>query len=174
MQIYSLGLLNWLLIIIIKPQKKLFIMNKEFFRNIISTQIPIAWIAGVRLHEWKNNTCSTKIKLGLLNQNPFKSMFWAVQGMAAEFSSGLMASAKIQESGKNVSMLVLGMQSKFLKKAVGKIIFTCNDGEMIEAAINKAIETGEGVTIIVKSKGVDEQNDVVSEFEFTWSFKLKS
>ena len=149
-------------------------MNKEFFRNIISTQIPIAWIAGVRLHEWKDNTVSTKVKLGLLNQNPFKSMFWAVQGMAAEFSSGLMASAKIQQSGHNVSMLVLGMQSKFLKKAVGKIIFTCNQGEEIEAAIKKAIKTKEGVTLLVKSQGVDEQNDVVSEFEFTWTFKVKS
>ncbi|WP_322970183.1 DUF4442 domain-containing protein [Faecalibacter sp. LW9] len=149
-------------------------MNKEFFRNIISTQIPIAWIAGVRLHEWKENTVSTKVKLGLLNQNPFKSMFWAVQGMAAEFSSGLMASAKIQQSGHNVSMLVLGMQSKFLKKAVGKIIFTCDQGTEIEAAIQKAIETKEGVTLVVKSQGVDEQNDIVSEFEFTWTFKVKS
>ncbi|HEY4539586.1 MAG TPA: DUF4442 domain-containing protein [Faecalibacter sp.] len=149
-------------------------MNKEFFRNIISTQIPIAWIAGVRLHEWKENTVSTKVKLGLLNQNPFKSMFWAVQGMAAEFSSGLMASAKIQQSGHNVSMLVLGMQSKFLKKAVGKIIFTCDQGAEIEAAIQKAIETKEGVTLVVKSQGVDEQNDIVSEFEFTWTFKVKS
>ena len=149
-------------------------MNKEFFRNIISTQNPIAWIAGVRLHEWKDNTVSTKVKLGLLNQNPFKSMFWAVQGMAAEFSSGLMASAKIQQSGQNVSMLVLGMQSKFLKKAVGKIIFTCSQGEEIEAAIKKAIETKEGVTLVVKSQGVDEQNDIVSEFEFTWTFKVKS
>lgn len=149
-------------------------MNKEFFRNIISTQIPIAWIAGVRLHEWKENTVSTKVKLGLLNQNPFKSMFWAVQGMAAEFSSGLMASAKIQQSGHNVSMLVLGMQSKFLKKAVGKIIFTCDQGAEIEAAIQKAIETKEGVTLVVKSQGVDEQNDIVSEFEFTWTFKVKA
>ena len=149
-------------------------MNKDFFRNIISNQIPIAWIAGVRLHSWEDNKVSTKVKYSLLNQNPFKSMFWAVQGMAAEFSSGLMASAKIQQSGHNVSMLVLGMQSKFLKKAVGKIIFTCNQGEEIEAAIKKAIETKEGVTLVVKSQGVDEQNDIVSEFEFTWTFKVKS
>lgn len=139
----------------------------------MTTQIPIAWIAGVRLHHWEDNSVSTRVKLGFLNQNPFKSMFWAVQGMAAEFSSGLMASAKIQQSGENVSMLVLGMQSKFFKKAIGKIIFTCDQGEEIDAAIKKAIETKEGVTLIVRSKGIDEENDIVSEFEFTWTFKVR-
>lgn len=148
-------------------------MNKQFFKQIMTTQIPIAWIAGVRLHHWEDNSVSTRVKLGFLNQNPFKSMFWAVQGMAAEFSSGLMASAKIQQSGENVSMLVLGMQSKFLKKAIGKIIFTCDQGEEIDAAIKKAIETKEGVTLIVRSKGIDEENDIVSEFEFTWTFKVR-
>ena len=148
-------------------------MNKEFFKQIMTTQIPIAWIAGIRLHSWEDNKVETKVKLGFLNQNPFKSIFWAVQGMAAEFSSGLMASAKIQQSGANVSMLVLGMQSKFLKKAVGRIIFSCDQGEEIDAAIKKAIETKEGVTLVVRSKGIDEENDVVSEFEFTWTFKVR-
>lgn len=148
-------------------------MNKSFFKRIMTTQIPIAWIAGVRLHSWEENKVSTKVKLGFLNQNPFKSMFWAIQGMAAEFSSGLMASAKIQQSGENVSMLVLGMQSKYYKKAIGKIIFTCDQGEAISDAINQAITTGEGVTLLVNSKGVDEEGDVVSEFEFTWTFKAR-
>jgi len=148
-------------------------MNKSFFKQIMTTQIPIAWIAGVRLHSWEEDKVSTKVKFGFLNQNPFKSMFWAIQGMAAEFSSGLIASAKIQQSGESVSMLVLGMQSKFYKKAVGKIIFTCNDGKAITDAINKTIATKEGVALVVHSKGVDEEGDVVSEFEFTWTFKAR-
>ena len=148
-------------------------MNKELFKNILTTQIPIAWIAGVRLESWEENKVSTRVKYGFLNQNPFKSMFWAVQGMAAEFSSGFMANAKISKSGEDVSMLVLGMQSKYLKKAVGKIVFTCEDGEKIDAAIKEAIETKKGVSLNVTSRGVDEEGDVVSEFEFTWTFKLR-
>ncbi|WP_333661621.1 DUF4442 domain-containing protein [Chishuiella changwenlii] len=148
-------------------------MNKELFKHTITTQIPIAWIAGVRLQSWEENKVSTRIKYDFLNQNPFKSIFWAVQGMAAEFSSGLMANAKIAKTGENISMLVLGMQSKFLKKAVGKIIFTCEDGENIDKAIKEAISTKEGVLINVKSVGIDEEGDVVSEFQFTWTFKLR-
>jgi hypothetical protein len=148
-------------------------MNKELFKHTITTQIPIAWIAGVRLQSWEENKVSTRIKYDFLNQNPFKSIFWAVQGMAAEFSSGLMANAKIAKTGENISMLVLGMQSKFLKKAVGKIIFTCEDGENIDKAIKEAISTKEGVLINVKSVGIDEEGDIVSEFQFTWTFKLR-
>lgn len=148
-------------------------MNKELFKQTITTQIPIAWIAGVRLESWEENKVSTKVKYDFLNQNPFKSIFWAVQGMAAEFSSGLMANAKIAKSGENISMLVLGMQSKFLKKAVGKIVFTCEDGENIDLAIKEAISTKEGVLINVKSIGIDEEGDIVSEFQFTWTFKVR-
>ncbi|MBF0597252.1 DUF4442 domain-containing protein [Faecalibacter rhinopitheci] len=148
-------------------------MNKAFFKSLMTTQLPIAWIAGVRLNQWEENKVSTKVKFGFLNQNPFKSMFWAVQGMAAEFSSGLMVNAKIQSSGEDISMLVIGMQAKFLKKAVGKIIFTCDQGEEIEAAIREAVATKQGVMLTVKSRGVDEQNDIVSEFEFTWTFKVR-
>lgn len=148
-------------------------MNKDFFKTILTTQIPIAWIAGVRLELWEENKVSTKVKYGFLNQNPFKSMFWAVQGMAAEFSSGLMANAKIAQSGEDISMLVLGMQSKYLKKAVGKIIFTCEDGKIIDTAIKQAIESKQGVSLNVTSIGKDEEGDVVSEFQFTWTFKLR-
>jgi hypothetical protein len=148
-------------------------MNKNIFKQVLTTQIPIAWIAGVRLESWEENKISTKVKYGFLNQNPFKSMFWAVQGMAAEFSSGLMANAKIANSGEDVSMLVLGMQAKYLKKAVGKIIFTCEDGVKIDEAIKEAIETKKGVALNVTSVGVDEEGDVVSEFQFTWTFKVR-
>ncbi len=151
----------------------LFIMNKELFKRILTTQIPIAWIAGVRLETWETNKVSTRVKLGFFNKNPFKSMFWAVQGMAAEFSSGLMANAKIAQSGEDISMLVLGMQSTYLKKAVGKIIFTCEDGEKIDAAIKEAIETKKGISLNVTSIGIDETGDIVSEFQFVWTFKLR-
>jgi hypothetical protein len=38
----------------------------------------------------------------------------------------------------------------------------------------KAIETGEGQSIVLKAEGFNEENDMVSNFEFTWSIKLKS
>ena len=97
-------------------------MNKELFKNILTTQIPIAWIAGVRLESWEENKVSTRVKYGFLNQNPFKSMFWAVQGMAAEFSSGLMANAKIAKSGEDIEHFQLQHEVvKLVREQIGAV-----------------------------------------------------
>lgn len=143
------------------------------FRKILLFKLPIAKIAGLKLHYFDDKKSQISVRYGWLNQNPFKSMFWAVQGMAAELSTGTLCISKIQKSGKKISMLVVGLQANFTKKAVGKIIFTNEQGEEIDAVLKKAIETGEGQTLLMKSIGVDEQGDQVSEFIFNWSFKVK-
>jgi hypothetical protein len=38
-------------------------------------------------------------------------------------------------------MLVVKMEVNFIKKATGTILFTCEDGEMIQSAINESIAT---------------------------------
>lgn len=149
-------------------------MNKFQFNLYLFLKIPISWIAGVRLKMMNKEACITQVKLGWLNQNPFNSMFWAVQGMAAEFTTGFLCAEKIRKSGKSISMLVVHNQAEFTKKAVGRITFTCNQGKEIDAILQKAIETGEGQTLQLFSEGIDEKNDTVSKFAFTWSFKVKN
>ena len=73
-------------------------------------------------------------------------MFWAVQGMAAELSTGALVMAKIKESNKNISMLVANNKGTFSKKARGRITFTCNDGIIVDEAILKTISSGLPVT----------------------------
>lgn len=149
-------------------------MNQEFFKQMLTSQIPIAWIAGVRLESFENNKVQTYVELDFLNQNPFNSMFWAVQGMAAEFSTGLMLLRKVQMSGERISTLVVHQESTFTKKAVGKIVFTCDQGETIDDKIKEAIANKEGVSFKLNSTGVDEAGDVVANFTFTWSIKIKA
>lgn len=148
-------------------------MNKTMLASYLAYKMPIAKLAGLKLKSYNEEKCQIYVKHGWLNQNPFRSMFWAVQGMAAELSTGLMCSQKIKDSGVKISMLVVGLQANFSKKAVGKIVFSCNQGKEIDEILKKAIETGEGQTLTLHSKGFDEAGDEVSEFSFTWSFKTK-
>ncbi|KJD33571.1 thioesterase [Tamlana nanhaiensis] len=137
-------------------------------------KLPSAYLCGVRTKFINPEKCVVTVKHRWINQNPFKSMFWAVQGMAAEFSTGALMISKIQASGKKISMLVTSNNANFTKKATGKITFTCNDGALIDEALNKAIETGEGQTLWMKSVGVNEAGGVVSTFNFEWSVKVKT
>lgn len=136
-------------------------------------KLPSAYFTGVRVKSISETTCITTVKHRWINQNPFKSIFWAVQGMAAELSTGAMVMAKIKESNKNISMLVANNRATFTKKAKGRILFTCTDGALINDAIDKTISTGKGQTIWMKSEGKDAAGDVVSTFEFEWTLKVK-
>jgi hypothetical protein len=137
-------------------------------------KLPSAYLCGVRTQHIDTEKCIVTVKHRWINQNPFKSMFWAVQGMAAEFSTGALIIGKIQDSGKRISMLVTTNNATFTKKATGKITFTCNDGYLIDDAIKKTIATGEGQSFWMQSVGLNEDGTIVSTFNFEWSIKLKS
>lgn len=136
-------------------------------------KLPSAYFMGVRVKSISEDTCVTTVKHRWINQNPFKSMFWAVQGMAAELSTGAMVMAKIKRSQKNISMLVANNKATFTKKARGRIYFSSADGVLMDEAIEKAIATGEGQTVWMKSEGTDSSGAVVSVFEFEWTIKLR-
>jgi hypothetical protein len=137
-------------------------------------KLPSAFLCGVRLNQLTVTRAVVTVKLKWINQNPFNSMYFAVQSMAAELSTGAIVIKKIKESGSKISMLVTNHSGAFTKKAIGKITFTCNDGVLIDEALNRTIQTGEGQTIQMKSIGLNEQGEQVSSYTFEWSLKLKS
>ena len=137
-------------------------------------KLPSAFWSGVRVKSISKEQCIVTVKHRWFNQNPFKSMYFAVQAMAAELTTGALVMMQIKKSRKNISMLVANNNSNFSKKATGRITFTCNDGHLIEEAIKQTIATGEGQTIWMKSVGVNEKREQVSEINFEWSIKLKA
>ncbi|WP_457610089.1 thioesterase [Lutibacter sp.] len=143
-------------------------------KRFLMFKLPSAYLCGVKLKEIDNEKAVVTVKYKWINQNPFNSMYFAVQSMASELSTGAIVIKKISESGRKISMLVTNHSGTFTKKAVGLITFTCIDGNLIDEAIKKTIETGEGQTILMNSVGVDEKGDQVSAYKYEWSLKLKS
>lgn len=137
-------------------------------------KLPSAYISGVRVQRISEKECVATVKHKWINQNPFQSMYFAVQAMAAELTTGALVMYHIRKSGQKVSMLVFSNKSNFTKKATGRITFTCSDGHKIEEVIQKAIETQEGQTCWLKSIGINQKGEQVSEFEFEWTVKVKS
>ena len=136
-------------------------------------KLPSVWWCGIRVREISKLSCSANVRLGWFNKNPFKSLFWAVQGMAAELTTGILIMQAINESKKNISMLVLNNKANFSKKAKGLIRFNCNQGKKINETINRVLETKKSQTVWVRSYGKDESGDIVSSFDFEWTIMLK-
>ncbi|NKI27177.1 DUF4442 domain-containing protein [Arenibacter sp. 6A1] len=147
--------------------------NASKFNTFTFFKLPSAWWCGVRLRHLDEEKAVVTVRHRWINQNPFKSMFWAVQGMAAQLSTGALVISKIKSSGKNISMLVANNKASFTKKATGKITFSCDDGHLIQKTVEKAVKTGEGQTLWMTSVGKNEEGVVVSTFNFEWTLKVK-
>ena len=136
-------------------------------------KLPAAFWCGVRAVAVTETVCKSSVRYKWFNQNPFGSVYFAVLAMAAEFTTGVLVMQEIKKSNKNISMLVLNLSANFSKKAKGKILFSCVDGQLIKDVVKKAIESNEGQTIWLSSIGIDEKNDQVALFKFEWSIKVK-
>ena len=149
-------------------------MTIRNFNRFIFLKLPSAFLCGVRLRSLNKERAVVTVTLNFLNKNPFKSMFWAVQGMAAELATGVIILSEVRSSTIPISMLVTRNEAEFLKKAKGKITFTCTDVTLVKNQFAKHLQSETGTRFWMQSEGVDEQGEVVSRFRFEWSVKAKN
>lgn len=153
---------------------KSIITNPILFKFFLFQKLSSAFFAGLSIHHFDAESCVVRIKLSWFNQNPFNSMYFAVEAMAAEMCSGMLAFSQVYQRSPKVSMLVEGMEATFLKKATGVILFSCDQGKEIELAIQEAIKTGESSKISCTSIGKNSEGIIVAEFNMHWTFKVKN
>ncbi|TRO66735.1 DUF4442 domain-containing protein [Christiangramia sabulilitoris] len=149
-------------------------LSPSKLNSFLMLKLPSAWLCGVRVKHINQTECIVGVKHRWINQNPFNSMYFAVQAMAAELSTGALVMNKIQESEKKISMLVAQNKAVFTKKATGRIKFTCYDGHKVKEALQRTLDNGEGQTFWMKSVGINEDGVEVAVFEFEWTVKAKS
>lgn len=143
------------------------------FRLYLLKNIPSAFFSGLKVVHASEKECCVSVPFKWFTQNPFRSTYFACLSMAAELSTGALAMANIYGRKPSVSMLVTGMEARYHKKAKGHTYFRCQDGAGIAQAIETAVSTGTGQDIKVYSRGTNKEEELVAEFWFTWSFKLR-
>ena len=143
------------------------------FRSLMFFKIPLIWFSGIKVNQFDRNSCSVKLPFTRRTQNPFRSVYFAAQCMAAELSTGLILMAETIETGKKCSILVTDMRATFIKKADATIYFTCSPNNIITNAIQNAIDKNEPVKFMLMSEGKMDDGTLVASFEFEWSVKFK-
>lgn len=141
--------------------------------SLLLFKLPAAYITGVRVIYLDKERCMASVKYRWINQNPFNSMFWAVQGMAAELTTGALVLAKIKADDLDISMLLASTTGSFIKRSRGRVTFTCNDGKQVDQAIAKAVSTGKGQVIKMTTTGIDDNGVEISSFTFEWTIKVR-
>jgi len=145
------------------------------FKLFALSKLPLAYFAGLKVREITDSRGVVTVKHKHLTKNPFKSMYFAAQAMAAELSTGVLVMDKVQAAKPSkVSMLVFNMEASFSKKATGLITFTCEDGDALDAVFDRILNSDEGEVIKLNSIGTNESGEEVSRFSFTWTLKKKA
>lgn len=137
-------------------------------------KMPLGLFAGLRVREVDAERCETTVPYGWRSTNPFRSIYFAAQSMAAELSTGAMAMLAVELAPAPVAMLITGLEASFTKKATARTTFTCEEGAKIFAAVRETLETGEPATVRVETVGTMPDGTEVSRFVFEWSFKKRA
>jgi hypothetical protein len=151
------------------------LLNNPFkFRLYLLAQIPSAFFSGIRVRGIDEAHSVVTVPYKWFSKNPFRSTYFACLSMAAEMSTGVLAMSHVYKRQPPISMLVVGMEANYFKKATGITRFRCTDGLAIKSAIEQAIATNEGQIIKARSLGTNKAGEEVAEFFITWSFKVKT
>ena len=99
------------------------------------------------MDEIDDKICTTSLPGGWRTQNPFKTMYWAVQGMGAELATGAVPFAISRSMSEKLRMFVVGTDAKFIKRAKGRITFRCDEVMKAREAIEESMKSRKPVEV---------------------------
>jgi acyl-coenzyme A thioesterase PaaI-like protein len=142
------------------------------FRNVF-----LLWFIKPSILEINERRCVVKIPLNWrTRRNDIHAMYLGVLCMGADVAAGLIAFDQMQKRKLNLSFVFKTVRAEFLKRAEGDVLFTNEDGFLIQDLIGRTLASGERedavvhVTATVPSKLGDEP---VAKFEMTLSLKKR-
>lgn len=138
-------------------------------------RVPALWYVRPSVVELTNEKAVVRIPFRRRTRNHLGSMYFGVLCMGADCAGGLIAMKRIRESGENVSLIFKDFNAEFLKRAEGRVHFTCSQGEAIGELVEAALASGKRQNMLVNVVAtVPTINDEpVARFVLTLSLKKR-
>lgn len=149
------------------------VQSPLLFRLLMLFRLPSVAFWGPTVQCLHSKECVVEMKHNFRNKNPFRSVYFGALAGAAELSTGLLCRLHLKGIG-DCSMLVVKMEGSFHKKATGRLRFVCDEGDILARKISELIESGDTAECDMTSKVYNDNNDLVADFKFRWSFKKRS
>ncbi len=149
-------------------------LDPFLLRAFMLAKLPLGLFAGLKIRSLDADSCQVTVPYGWRSTNPFRSIYFAAQSLAAELSIGAIAMMAVESAPTSVALLITGLVSTFTKKATSLTTFTCEEGAKLFAAVRETVETGEPAVTRVETVGRMADGTEVSRCVFTWSFKKRA
>lgn len=138
----------------------------------------LLWLVRPKILDISPERCLVKIPLNwITRRRDIHAMYLGTLCMGADVAAGLIAFHLVTQKKARVNFIFKDLHAEFLKRAEGDVVFTNNDGPLIQDLVRRALESEERqeatvqVTATVPSKLGDEP---VAKFALTLSVKRKS
>jgi len=140
-------------------------------------KIPILFALRPRVLRLDEDSSEVLIPLRWFSRNHVGSMYFAALAAGSDCSGGLCAARSIFFEGhRGVVPIFKSLRVEFLKLADGDVLFRCDDGRAISAAVERADRSGERVTLpihVVATVPSRHGEAPVARFELELSLKKK-
>ena len=140
--------------------------------------VVLLWLVRPKILELSPERCVVRIPLNwITRRRDIHAMYLGTLCMGADVAAGLIAFHLVMERKARVNVIFKDLRAEFLKRAEGAVVFTNDDGPLVQDLVRRALESDERqeatvhVTATVPSKLGDE---AVARFELTLSVKRKS
>lgn len=154
-----------------KTNIKTLFKNNWKLRLFFIRYLPMAFLAGLKIKLFDENRAVVTLPFTYLTKNPFRSIYFACQAMAAEFSTAVICLQALEKYETDLSLLVVGLEAEFVKKATGQVSFTCQEPANQRNILERCISQNSAEKITFTSTGRNTTGEKVAEFRITWSFK---
>jgi Domain of unknown function (DUF4442) len=138
----------------------------------------LLWLTRLKVLEVNGDRCIVRIPLNwITRRRDIHAMYLGTLCMGADVAAGLIAFELVRKEKARVNFIFKDIRGEFLKRAEGAVVFTNNDGPVVQDLVRRALASDERqeatvhVTATVPEKLGDEP---VAKFELTLSVKRKS
>ena len=118
--------------------------------RLLGLKIPVLFFLGPVVERLDEKCCAVRIPFGWRSRNHVGSMYLGALVAGADLAAGLPAARLIREKHRKVVLIFSDLRCEFLKRADGDVLFTCDEGYAVAAAVRQADASGERVTIPVR------------------------
>jgi hypothetical protein len=135
------------------------------------------WLASPKVVELTDDRCVIGIRLNWrTRRRDIRAMYLGTLCMGADVAAGLIAFKLVRERKAKVSFIFKDIKGEFLKRAEGDVLFTNEDGHIVQDLVRRTTETGErveGTVHVVATVPSKLGNEPVARFELTLSLKRR-
>jgi hypothetical protein len=103
----------------------------------------LLWLTRLEVLELTNDRCVVRVPLNwITRRRDIRAMYLGTLCMGADVAAGLISFKLAQERKERVNFIFKDIKGEFLKRAEGDVVFTNDDGGVIQDLVRRALASG--------------------------------